>query len=71
MLGIQDSTQTPAEAIRERDAEIERLRAALTEIAEGKGRFSNDPFTHACNTIEDMVGIASAALLLQHSGGEK
>ena len=28
-LGIQDSTQTPAEAVRELNAEIERLRAAL------------------------------------------
>ena len=28
-LGIQDSTTTPAEAIRELNAEIERLRAAL------------------------------------------
>jgi hypothetical protein len=29
VLGIQDSTQTPAEAIRERDEEIEKLRALV------------------------------------------
>jgi hypothetical protein len=42
--------------------ERERLRLALEEISEGKGRFSHDPFKHACNTIEDMKEIAKTAL---------
>lgn len=33
VLGIQDSDQTPADAIRERDAEIEQLRAALSNTS--------------------------------------
>lgn len=35
---------------------------ALKEIAKGEGRFSRDPYEHACNTIEDMKEIARAAL---------
>jgi hypothetical protein len=42
--------------------EIERLRKALEDVAEGKGRFANSPFEHACNTIEDMKQIARDAL---------
>ena len=42
--------------------EVNRLRTALSEIAEGRGRFSRDPFEHASNTIEDMKAIAVAAL---------
>jgi hypothetical protein len=42
--------------------EIEELRKALTEISEGKGRYNTDPFTHARNTIEDMVQLATEAL---------
>lgn len=32
VLGIQDSTQTPAEAVRERDAEIDRLRERARDL---------------------------------------
>ena len=35
---------------------------ALKEIAEGKGRYSLDPLTHASNTIEDMKKLATDAL---------
>ena len=38
------------------------LLEALKEIAEGKGRFSQDPLTHASNTIEDMIEIAHNAI---------
>ena len=43
-------------------AEVERLRVALGEIAEGRGRFSLDHFQHAKNTIEDMKEIAQKAI---------
>jgi len=43
-------------------ADAPDMLAALKEIAEGKGRFSQDPFEHACNTIEEMKAIANAAL---------
>jgi len=42
--------------------ENERLEAALSEIAEGRGRFSTDPHEHARNCIEDMMALANAAL---------
>ena len=42
--------------------EVERLRAALAEIAKGEGRFSRDPYEHACNTIESMKTLAADAL---------
>ncbi len=38
------------------------LLAALREIAKGQGPYSRDPFQHACNTIEDMKELASAAI---------
>jgi hypothetical protein len=41
---------------------IEALEAALQEIARGEGRYSRDPHEHACNTIEDLIAIAKAAL---------
>jgi len=41
---------------------IEALEAALREITRGEGRYSRDPYEHACNTIEDLIAIASAAL---------
>jgi hypothetical protein len=41
---------------------IEALEAALREITRGEGRYSRDPYEHACNTIEDFIAIASAAL---------
>lgn len=42
--------------------ELERLREALEEIAEGKGRFSRDSLQHAENAIEDMKALARTAL---------
>jgi hypothetical protein len=42
---------------------IEALEGALREIARGEGRFSRDPYEHACNTIEDLIAIARAALV--------
>jgi hypothetical protein len=42
--------------------EIQRLRAALAEIAEGRGRFSLDQHEFACNAIEDMKQLAVEAL---------
>lgn len=41
---------------------VERLRAALTEISKGEGRFSMDNLEFACNTIEDMKELAVKAL---------
>lgn len=38
------------------------LLAALEEIAKGKGRYSRDPYTHACNCIEDMQALAVTAI---------
>lgn len=53
----------------EENAEIVRacnshdeLVEALEEIAEGKGRYSTDPFQHAINTIDDMKELARKAL---------
>ena len=43
--------------------ERNRLKAALTEISQGKGRYSLDQLEHASNTIEDMKEIADKALL--------
>jgi len=42
--------------------ECRRLRRALMEIAEGRGRFSTDQLTHASNTVEDMKELAENAL---------
>ena len=42
--------------------EIERLRDALTQITYGEGRYNTDQLTHAENTIEDMIGLATRAL---------
>ena len=44
------------------DDEIWRLREALGEIAEGKGRISMDPLEHCHNAVEDMKALADAAL---------
>jgi hypothetical protein len=40
----------------------ELLRAALQEIAEGRGTYSRDPLTHASNTIDEMKALALSAL---------
>lgn len=42
--------------------EIARLRTALEEIEEGRGPFSTDQETFAINVIENLTGIARAAL---------
>lgn len=47
--------------------ELREARAALEEIAEGKGRYSTDPLTHAENTIEDMSALAVEALANKQS----
>lgn len=44
---------------------MERAHTALTEIAEGRGPFSNDQLTFATNTIECMKEKARAALYPQ------
>ena len=44
------------------DPAVERLIAALAEIAKGEGAYSRDPLIHAGNTIDNMKGIAKAAL---------
>jgi hypothetical protein len=46
----------------ELNAEKNRLLAALREIAEGKGPFDLDNHRFACNVIENMKGIAAAAI---------
>jgi hypothetical protein len=56
VLGIQDSDQTPADAIRERDAEIERLAEALKQIA---GLIDSE----AGEPLDDAIRIATEALL--------
>ena len=40
----------------------EKMRKALQEISLGAGPFSEDPLTHASNTIEAMKDLAKAAL---------
>ena len=57
-LTLADHVRTIAEL----RAEIERLEDALKEISKGEGRFSMDRQKHANNTIEDMIGLAKAAL---------
>ena len=45
-----------------KDQTITALRAALEEVAEGKGRYSMDPLEHCGNTVDDMKDIAITAL---------
>lgn len=62
VLGIQDSTQTPADAIRERDAEIERLRAELRLFADGL----TDLYSVArVGRDEDYYAVTNAAALIE------
>jgi len=42
--------------------EVERLREALQDISKGEGTFSEDPFEHCRNTLDNMKGLAIAAL---------
>ena len=50
------------ETVRRLEAQVKRMREALQEISEGKGRFSRDHFEHCRNTVEDMKALAVAAL---------
>lgn len=43
------------------------VREKLEEIAQGLGRYSSDPMTHAENTIDDMKELAREALVLLES----
>lgn len=43
-------------------AETRKMREALEEIQEGKGRYSLYRLTHASNTIDDMINLAKQAL---------
>ena len=43
-------------------ADADRYRDALEEIKLGKGAFRTDPLTHAGNTINNMVDIATESL---------
>lgn len=52
----------PPPAAESRAGEVERLLAYLTEISQGKGRFSLDHHEHARNTIEDMKQLALDAM---------
>jgi len=47
---------------RKLSTEVERLKAALVEIAKGDGAFNRDRLTHADNCIENMKSIALAAM---------
>jgi hypothetical protein len=60
--GFDAAAEVDAAEFRLLDAEIARLRAALTEISKGEGAFSRDPLTHAVNTIDSMKQIARDAL---------
>ena len=48
-LGIEDSDTTPAEAVRELKAEIERLRAALKPFADAVYNDNGDMTITTCN----------------------
>lgn len=61
-LSGQSSWATPVLKVGDVWAEVERLRAALSKISEGRGPFSRDPYEHACNCIESMKQIAADAL---------
>ena len=62
MTTIEESEEDLQSKINELKAEIEKLRGALEEIAEGKGRYDMDPVQHCKNTVEDLVGLAKVAL---------
>ena len=60
---IQIREEVDTKAVKERSILIE----ALEGIKLGQGHYSKDPSTHASNTIDDMIKIASDALsLLSH-----
>ncbi len=65
LLGIAFNEEFEVKAKAQKEVGV--LQNALKEIAKGAGRYSKDPLTHAGNTIEDMVKLASDALLnVQH-----
>lgn len=64
-----EHAQNAEAELRTAQAEIERLKCALSEIAEACGAFTRDPLTHARNTVESMVDTANAAL--EQSGGRR
>lgn len=59
---IEDSESRRMEERDVAEARVATLTKALAEIAEGAGRFSSNRLEHAENCIEDMKGIATAAL---------
>jgi len=44
------------------ETRISELENALTEVAKSEGAYSQDPLTHAGNTIDNMIDIARKAL---------
>lgn len=52
------SAETPKDLYEKVDFMIR----VLTEISEAKGRYNEDKFTHACNTIQDMQELAVNAI---------
>lgn len=50
------------------EAERDRMREALKEIAEGRGTFSRDQLTFATSVIEEAKATARAALSQSHEG---
>ena len=56
------NTHCRREESEDASGEIDRLRAALTEISKGEGAFSRLPIEHAQNCIENMKQIALDAL---------
>ncbi len=50
---------------------VERLRKALEEISQGRGRFSKDNYEFCRNTVEDMKALAIKALAPKEENGER
>lgn len=59
---LTEAAQMSSDANAELIAAAPDLLAALKEIAQGRGRFSNDQLEFASNTIESMKAIANAAI---------
>jgi hypothetical protein len=60
MAGADDESESIANA--QLIAAAPEMYEALKQIAKGEGRYSQDPLTHASNTIDDMKELAKAAL---------
>ena len=69
MQNAQARNEAQAWAEAKYSTRVARLEEALREIQKGAGPFSQDPFTHAANTIEAMKQLAGEALL-GPGGGE-